>query len=269
VYDHQKKEFVLNTEKPYTTLQLVRDFTATGGGDKPARLASTKPKGQSSITNIDAALRLNFYRPSWADLSKISFAPTLDLDYSKSGLGDSKEEQIDYYLLGDFGFLDSWGITKANRLKIGPVYKEDKVNRIETLTGLIEWTPVLKLGNYVTGSEYSVNNNISFFLQPEISYEFNDIRKKPVDTELVDENFIRFGLSAKVSFGKRVSLGYEYKIRKEQNGKGRTFDIREWDLSWKLDPNDLYSLSLEYEKGARPPLFEEVNNYTLGLGVSF
>jgi len=268
-YNTSKKEYEIDVDKPYLTLQFIEDFTSSGSSAKPATLSWTKPRGGSSVTDIDAAIRLDWYRPSWADLTDISFNPSFGFDYARSGINDDEQEQIEYYLLGDFAFNKSFGIIKANGLEFGPVYKEDKVERVDTLTGLVQWSPIVNIGGYVTGTQLPVTDNISFFFQPKLSYEFNDIRKQPIDSELEDADILIYNFISKLSIGERLSLEFEYTDRKEQNGLGRSFDFQEWELSWKLDKTDFYSLTLEYERGAIPPAFDEIDRFTFGLGVRF
>ena len=260
----------IDGKKPYTTFRIIKDFTDAGPNADPGTFSWVKDGGAAAVPMINLALRADWHRPSLNNpRTGRQIRPAFGYEFSRSGKGDEKRDVRKLYALIDAYFGDSEGFLKWNHLQIGPVFEENEVDEIDKFTGLIEWEPILTLGSVTTGRYYPLDEHAYWYWQPEFAVEINNIEDNPKGLDVVDSNFLRYGLELGVRFGKHSSLSYHYYQREATNNSDEHYQYETLSYSWKFDQFDRYSLTLDYINGRDSPDFKDVEQVSLGLGIKF
>ena len=270
-YDPKLETVAISDSLSVLTLRVVEDFTKAGSKANPGTISWSKDAGSSPDPNFGLAIRADWRIDQWnrSATSGWQMRPAFGLQYNRVGRGDDESDVRKAFLILDSEFGDRTGFIRSQRFQVGPVFEKDQVNRIDKLTGLIEWEPVVSLAGLTSGVFYQLSKDISWYVRPRLAIEVNDIRDQPEGSSAVDSNFYRYGAEIGIDLWQRASLTYEYKQRHATDDFDEDYHYQTAKLAWKLDDLGIFNLTLDFGQGRDTPSFERVEKYSLGLGVKY
>jgi hypothetical protein len=276
-------------------MQLVKNFTDMGDQAEDASIAVAGKKGTGPFAAIDAALRFQLF-----DKKEDRLLQTFGYEVHRTGEGDEKSDTRKVYLLLQ-QFLPSSrrGFVAGGSVLFGPVWgysngmenisvkddpltpvREDQIrSRVESLTGLVEWTPVLQVharsGNrYQSGIFYPLAGlkNVEAYLQPRLAFEWNHVLHKTAGSEAHDAYYLRPDIQLGLTLFKNLTLRATYEFYRGTRSRDPDHTYREYSLTvpiLKDGDEDLLSLTGTYKQGSQWPNFEAANEFTFGFGAKF
>ena len=259
------------SEKPSLWLRFAKDYEVLDDNLAPATFTWTKSNGRSSF-QTDASIAIQRRAARSQSSLMVAFRRTA-FDTSDPAR-ESEELEQNRYFAGGFYHLNgkSESLLTSQFFRAGGTHFEDRGRGAKRDSLELEWFPIFnpslllpRSGSYVAFT--ALGRELKWYWQPSVGVDWG--RTDPADGDADTSGFVDLTLSLGLKLAKRFTVQSQLHAYADVEELNRSFGYHETTISWTLDKSKSVSLVGSATNGRPAPLFQDVEQYMIGVGVKF